>query len=205
MKYLLVFLAALVADTPGPRVTVTTVNTQGPNFWVKIAVTVQGNPDSVLYSVRQGTSTVIASSRRPASVLRDSFSLVKPPIGGTATGNGCAQAKRRGLLSGVVCRPYSYTTPDAPPPDPVIDVTTDTLVVGLTILPRAVTLVANGISRQQWCPIYTMGNGKRVMPTEYATIPYCGALYDSAVPLLERASISSRRAVDRLPLLKVAE
>lgn len=159
MKYLLVLLAAFIADTPTPKVTVTTTNTTGPNFWVKIAVSVQGGPDSVLYSVRQGTSTVIASSRRSATVLRDSFSLVKPAIGGTSTGNGCAQTKRRGLLSGVACKPYSFTTPDAPPPDPVIDVTTDTLLVALKMVPRPPLVLAAGTSYPV-CLITSLPSGR---------------------------------------------
>lgn len=133
--------ATPLAETPAPKVTVTAVNTPGPNFWVKIAVTVSGNPDSTLYSVKQGTSTVLASSRRPASVVRDSFSLVKPPIGSTTTGSGCAQTKRRGLVSNIVCKAYSFTTPDAPPPDPVVDVTTDTLLIALRMLPRPTSML----------------------------------------------------------------
>jgi len=192
-------------DQPAPRITVTTANQPGPNFWVKIHVSsAPGGPDSLLYSVRQGATTVIAATRRAATVLRDSFSLVKPAIGATATGNGCVQSKRRGLLSTVACATYSFTTPDTPPEPPVVDVSTDTLVIALKILPHSATFSI--LTQQQYCPVFTMGDGKRGMPNEFLALPYCKTLFEAEVPLLNRATLGQRLYLDHrgVSLFRVA-
>lgn len=153
--------ATAYESQPDPKVMVTTSDPRapGPNYWVKIAAQLPGAPDSVFYTVRQGATTILASRWRPTTVVRDSFSLVKPAPGASTTGNGCAMTRRRGLNSNNICKPYTFTTPDVPPPDPVVDVTTDTLLVALRILPRPVTMTVGGTA-QPICLIAKLPSGR---------------------------------------------
>lgn len=150
---------------PDPRVTVTVEDAVGPNFWVKIAASLPGGPDSVFYSATQ-SGTAAAVHRFRASVVRDSFAVVKPAANVTVSGNGCAQTKRRGLLSNLICKTWSYKTPDEAPPDPDIDVTTDTTVAFDDAFSRAgVCAKAATVNGWGWGMVNTgVGDSVRVMP-----------------------------------------
>ena len=126
------------------RLRVTTEDTQGSTFWVKLSYQLPGGPDSALTSVQQG-STVLANHRLPP-VTRDSFALPKPAVGSSYVGQGCVQSKRRGLLSNQVCAGFSFTASDTPPPPPIIDsVIADTAEMPLPSAPLWEDRFLNGV------------------------------------------------------------
>lgn len=181
------------------KVTVTTARAQAGQFWVKLSYQLPGGPDSVI--TRVASSQASSVHRLAASRLRDSFLLNEPPIATTLSGQGCAQSKRRGLLSTEVCRGWSYTTPDQPPPPPVLDsVRADTVVIGGRIVTqKAPTMLGPNHAvvlpgqTATYCMVFTFGDGSQAVQTEQ--LPDCSG----AIPEGTRtASVAGQAKVDKL-------
>lgn len=127
----LIAFAFARAAQPSPRnLTVTVLPTQDNTFRVTLTYQLPGNPDSAITTIRQQTSVI--AMHRLGPVTRDSFSLPRPAAGTTFLATACVQSKRRvsADTSATVCRAFSFTSPSAPLPPPVIDtVRADTIVV----------------------------------------------------------------------------
>lgn len=93
----------------------------------------KGTVDSVVTSGAVDPGNLQAQQHRlPATVTADSF-LFASTFGAAMTGQVCVKSKRRALESGNVCKAWSYTEPDAPPPPPVIDSTPNTVKVTIAL------------------------------------------------------------------------
>lgn len=149
--------ANIPANTPSPNnVSVTTGVATGTQFKVLLRYSLPGSPDSVL--TRVAGAGISLAHRLPATVVRDSFLLTRPAMAQTVSGQACVQSKRRGQLSNEVCRSWSYTEPDQPPPPPVIDsVIVDTMITQGLLYPESKS--AGTSERWTFCMLYRMGNG----------------------------------------------
>jgi hypothetical protein len=212
----LAVLLILQGGPPTRPATIDGVDTRpdqaGVNFYVRQWWHyINPTPDSAITSVRDGAMVLLGTPHRlRVPVARDSFALTRPAAGTSRTGFICVQTKRSAAsdTSATVCKPWAYTEPVGSLPPPVIDsVRADTLVVALKILPHSVALTAPAglaFPKQQFCPVYTMGDGKKIMRTEYMVLPYCKGLYEAWVPLLERGTSAQRLFLDGHPQFRVA-
>jgi len=110
-------LAATDVDPRVRRLTVT-ARRQASTVWIIGQWRTDGAPDSII-TRRVMNDTVIHRLR--GTVTRDSFAVPAPAPGGSIAGTFGVRAKRRGLQSNWATRSWSYTEPDVPPPDPIID------------------------------------------------------------------------------------
>jgi len=156
-----VLLLAGPTPEPSPKIlAVTTEAAMAGQFKVKLFYQLPGAPDSALTRAVTGISAAQAH-RLPASILSDSFLFVEPAtLGAVVNGQVCVQSKRRGQLSGEVCRSWTYTVLDRPPPPPVIDsVKTDTALVIASghLYPESKSVT--GIAAWTMCMLYQMKDG----------------------------------------------
>lgn len=153
-----------------------------------------GGPDSVLTRVTTSTGPGQAH-RLAATALRDSFFVARPTVGTTATGVGCAESKRRGLSSGEVCRAWSKTIADVPPPPPILDsIKADTTIAGLDLKPDApLTVLAGG--QVQFCAFLIFRGGQVAMRTQDE--PGCAGHYGAFPASLRVLTVDQQRVANR--------
>jgi hypothetical protein len=135
------------------------------------------------------------SHRLRGTITRDSFAVPAPAPGSSIAGTFGVRAKRRALLSpNWVNRSWSYTEPDAPPPDPVLE--------SLFVRPVSFTVEATieGVppgpkNQHPVCALVGFRGGHVGFRRVYeGAIPYCDSTY-RALPAAVRAVTVAEQAV----------
>jgi len=148
-----------------------------------------GAVDSLLFSATAtGQPIQVRNSAQPQFPVVVSVAWLDPNPGNTITTQACARVKRRSLYSQQNCSASrSYTSPDVPPPPPVIDTT----LLAIDLKPDVINVPALGT--KEICVFLQFGDGQRAVRS--SDRPECDVLYQTSYPDSLRRPAAVQQAV----------
>lgn len=153
----------------------------------------RGNADTLQFgATATGQPDQIQAVGNPTFPRTFNITWNDPPVAGSITTRGCARVKRRLLWSTYACSTErTYSTPDQPPPPPVVD--TALVQIGLIAKPDSLPSMKPG-ETVQLCAFIRFGDGKVAMRAADASL--CSTHYASLPASVRNTSPAQRASAD---------